>query len=75
MKDLPSVPAAVADLDLLGVLLDHVRHAAHETWPELLAGLMPALPRQVCAKAAHQLAAAGETRRPGAGLHGHTEPA
>jgi len=60
MGDLPSVPAAVADIDLLAVLLDYVRHTAPEGWPELLASLMPALPRQVCAKAAHQLAAAGE---------------
>ncbi len=51
----------MADVDLLGALLDYVRHTAHEGWPELLASLMPALPRQVCAKAAHQLAAAGES--------------
>ena len=61
MQVLPSVPAAVADPDLLGALLDYVRHSQPDGWPQLLATLMPALPRPVCAKAAHQLAAAGET--------------
>ena len=61
LNELQGLPAAVPDLDLLGAVLDYLRHAEPHRWADLHATLMPALPRQVCAKAAHQLAAAGET--------------
>jgi transcription elongation GreA/GreB family factor len=61
LNDLQGLPAAVPDLELLGAVLDYMHHAEPQRWAQLHASLMPALPRQVCAKAAHQLAAAGET--------------
>jgi len=57
----PAVAAEMPAPEVLEAVLDYVRRCEPGRWTQFHASLMPALPRQVCAVAARQLAAAGES--------------